>query len=315
MSDSDKHSRQVSLRYTFLAIALWFPACLLPMYFRSGHVNILVGVYLAITGVLAAACALRRDPLAREKAAWVVLLTILTYSEIRNLYTADAALVNRFDAIDSQLKTITSSQAELIILQGQMKVETNPVAIKKLEAKAQEILQRMESLKIPDSKQTLTPPAIQTPQAPTQIPTTDRVITSVPRIFQDGNIIGKNLGDANNYEVFVHFRIKTPPQKGYYSSEAVGGGTDRLISSFDPLNNIKLPRDYITSWTDTTIKVRIPQSFWDGKLAQMIKFAEDNGIEPPPSKDNLEVGYTVALIGAGPVMGFSGYFYHQDAKQ
>lgn len=48
-----------------------------------------VGVYITLMGGVAAAVAFRKDPPVREKAAWILVITMLMVAEIRNLYVAE----------------------------------------------------------------------------------------------------------------------------------------------------------------------------------------------------------------------------------
>jgi len=73
--------------WTWFAVALWPIAEFAPHYLaKPGH-SLPVGVLTVFLGVLAAAVTLRDRPSRLEKAAWIVLLTIIMSSEIRNFYT------------------------------------------------------------------------------------------------------------------------------------------------------------------------------------------------------------------------------------
>lgn len=64
-----------------------------------------VGVYIAIMGLLAALLALRKEPSAWEKAAWVVLITAFMVAEVQNLYRADREQTQKFSSIIGGLDT------------------------------------------------------------------------------------------------------------------------------------------------------------------------------------------------------------------
>jgi hypothetical protein len=54
-------------------------------------------------GGLAAAVTFRKDPSLPEKAAWILLITIVMVAEIQNLYVADAEQAGKFEAIGKEL--------------------------------------------------------------------------------------------------------------------------------------------------------------------------------------------------------------------
>jgi hypothetical protein len=58
---------------------------------------------MGIVGVLAASVTFRKEPSNKEKAAWIVLLTILMIADIRALYVADAEQVKTFNGISVSL--------------------------------------------------------------------------------------------------------------------------------------------------------------------------------------------------------------------
>jgi hypothetical protein len=89
--------------WTFLAIGLWPVAYALPPYLlKSGH-HPPVGTYIAILGGLVAAVTLRKEPPLIEKAAWVLLITLVMFAEIRNLYVVDQEQTQTFSKINGDL--------------------------------------------------------------------------------------------------------------------------------------------------------------------------------------------------------------------
>jgi hypothetical protein len=95
---------------------LWFliaipSAWLIPKYLiDSGH-HVPVGVYIAIMGGVVAVAAFRKEPGAFEKAAWIVLITLLIRAEIKNLYIADEIQARTFQRIAHGLQE-TSTRLE-----------------------------------------------------------------------------------------------------------------------------------------------------------------------------------------------------------
>jgi hypothetical protein len=75
-------------------------------------------------GGLAAAVTFRKDPSLKEKAAWIVLITLVMVAEVRNLYVADREQAATFSKINSDLertgeglnKTLDRLDAETVIL-------------------------------------------------------------------------------------------------------------------------------------------------------------------------------------------------------
>jgi hypothetical protein len=89
--------------FLLLAIFLSIAAFLVPNYLsRTGH-NPPVGVYIAILGLVAATVTFRKDPRPREKAGWILLMTLIMVAEIRNLYVADADQLRKFGKISGSL--------------------------------------------------------------------------------------------------------------------------------------------------------------------------------------------------------------------
>src|ERR1700688_2870558 len=78
-----------------------------------------VGAYIAIMGLIGAAMAARKEPSGREKALWMVLITILMVAEIRNLYVEDREQVRKFGIVETGLKaTATGLEAAATKIQG-----------------------------------------------------------------------------------------------------------------------------------------------------------------------------------------------------
>jgi hypothetical protein len=62
-----------------------------------------VGVYIAIMGAVAALMIFHEKPSLREKAAWVILVTVLMVTEIQNIYTTDKEQSATFLSISQAL--------------------------------------------------------------------------------------------------------------------------------------------------------------------------------------------------------------------
>jgi hypothetical protein len=85
-----------------VVFALCIPAYIVPTYLQTSVHNPPVGVYIGVMGLLAAIVTffrLRKT----EKAAWIVLFTLLMVAEIRNLYVADADQIRKFSTISGDL--------------------------------------------------------------------------------------------------------------------------------------------------------------------------------------------------------------------
>jgi hypothetical protein len=63
-----------------------------------------VGVYIAIMGLVAAGVTLREKPSSLEKALWIVVITLLMFAEVQNLYIAENKQVKTFAHINSELE-------------------------------------------------------------------------------------------------------------------------------------------------------------------------------------------------------------------
>lgn len=96
---------------TLLLLAAIPVAYLVPEHLIQSGYHVPVGVYIAIMGVVVAATTFINEPSALEKVAWIALITLLMYAEIRNLYVADAEQAKTFTTITSGLQE-TSTQLE-----------------------------------------------------------------------------------------------------------------------------------------------------------------------------------------------------------
>ncbi|HTB95477.1 MAG TPA: hypothetical protein VK716_00595 [Terracidiphilus sp.] len=86
-----------------LAVFLWPVAYFVPQHLnRTGH-HPPIGTYIALAGLLVACVTLRKDPPVLEKACWIILFTMVTVAEIKNLYVADREQSSAFQSIRSGL--------------------------------------------------------------------------------------------------------------------------------------------------------------------------------------------------------------------
>jgi hypothetical protein len=96
----------------WVAVSLWPVAYFVPPYLlKIGH-HPPVGMYIAIMGVLAAMVSLRKEPSPTEKAAWIVLITLVMIAEVRNLYVADREETDKFTAIQNGLELTNEGLAK-----------------------------------------------------------------------------------------------------------------------------------------------------------------------------------------------------------
>jgi hypothetical protein len=78
-----------------------------------------VGVYIAILGAMAAGVTLRKDPSPREKAVWIVLITVLMVAEIHTLVVDEKEHTAATKSISDALATTNSGLKETLSgLQG-----------------------------------------------------------------------------------------------------------------------------------------------------------------------------------------------------
>lgn len=112
--------RLQSSLWPILAVLLWIPAFSVPLYLsRYGH-NPPVGVYVAIMGVAAAAATFRKEPTLKEKAAWIILITLLMYAEIKGLYYDQKVRDDAFNQTMSKLGEIQLAQNSLVSVTNQL---------------------------------------------------------------------------------------------------------------------------------------------------------------------------------------------------
>jgi hypothetical protein len=105
--------------WALFALLLCIPAFFVPRYRVAHCLHTPVGVYIALLGGLAVAVTLRKEPWLKEKAAWVGLISLLMYAEIRNLYVADREQTQTFLTIQTGLnETKTGLDASAKALSG-----------------------------------------------------------------------------------------------------------------------------------------------------------------------------------------------------
>lgn len=85
--------------WTALAVCLCPTAYFIPRYLSEAGHHPPVGTYIAVLGGLAAAVTFRKEPSVGEKAAWIVLISLLAVAEIRNLYVVDKEQTATFSTI------------------------------------------------------------------------------------------------------------------------------------------------------------------------------------------------------------------------
>lgn len=83
---SDVGSRFYSDTWFRVAAAAVAVCAYIPHYVATHGIQVPVGVYVVALGGLAAAVTLRKEPSTREKALWIIAITILMVAEIQNLY-------------------------------------------------------------------------------------------------------------------------------------------------------------------------------------------------------------------------------------
>ena len=104
--------------WTWLAISLCPVAYFLPHYLLSSGHHPPVGTYIAIMGALAVAVAFRKEPPPFEKAAWIILITIVMVAEIKDLYIADDEQARKLKEIDQRLDATSQGLDETSVRLG-----------------------------------------------------------------------------------------------------------------------------------------------------------------------------------------------------
>jgi len=89
-----------------LAAGLCIPAYFIPNHLDNVGHSPPVGVYIAILGLVAVVVTLYVVKSKWEKAAWIVLATVLMVAEVRNLYEADKQRLNQIASITDGLTTV-----------------------------------------------------------------------------------------------------------------------------------------------------------------------------------------------------------------
>ncbi|MCU1300080.1 MAG: hypothetical protein JWQ87_364 [Candidatus Sulfotelmatobacter sp.] len=129
------------------------------------------------------------------------------------------------------------------------------------------------------------------------------LISSVPTIFTDGEVKGKNFG-AQAGMLQLHVRVKPSAQRGDYASDG-RIGPDNLQGNLRGVNYIDLPIDIIQRWSDTAITLKFPSDYWQNAIRNIESRAQSRGVIPPQQSD-LEVGYQI-LSDSGDAR--TGFFY------
>ena len=122
------HSRSW-FRRSLCAFSVWIaclPAFFVPRYLLKTEHNPPVGVYIAVMGLAAAVVTFREKIRPSEKAAWIVLVTLLVFAEITNLYVADADQLAKFtkvsDALDATKKGLNATVAGIDVTVSKLDV-------------------------------------------------------------------------------------------------------------------------------------------------------------------------------------------------
>ena len=109
MRSSQRHTR-----WEYFASVLFLLAIIVPYYLLQAGLHPPVGLYITIMGVVAAGVALRKDPPVREKAAWILVIVMLTVAEIKNLYVAEHEEAQTFSNIVSGLQRTANGLKETL---------------------------------------------------------------------------------------------------------------------------------------------------------------------------------------------------------
>lgn len=264
----------------------------------------------------------------RNKAVYLILVVVLMFIENhaidkdrRESANAEAVRLEeerqKFQEVVSDLRGISQDLTQLTALSGklsELELEIRGVknirTLHALEAEARATREQIEALvRQTQSEKRIAPsPSTQVLQIPS-LDAKEATISSAPPIFHKGEIVGKNFGDRQGY-LYIHFHIKDAVQRGIYAD---GGlfGPDHLLGGLDRSNNIQLSPDQIASWSDTSIKLNLPEGFWNGELEELRSHIRQYGYEPPLASD-IEVGYRVQPYQSSEFsmrMGFQRYFY------
>lgn len=116
------------------------------------------------------------------------------------------------------------------------------------------------------------------------------IITSAPTIFHDGQIKGSDFGGQPG-QVRLHLRVKPSAQTGDYSANS-GFGPDRLLGNLDGSNNPIVGENMLQGWSDHTIQLSLPSSYWDNLMLTIERVGDERKITPPQRAD-LQVCYLV----------------------
>jgi hypothetical protein len=142
--------------------------------------------------------------------------------------------------------------------------------------------------------------------APTTTPALRPTILSANNIYGgEAEVTGKNFGSKPG-EVYVHLRVKPFAQRGPYSADGVVG-PDHLLGSIDLTDRFPV-NDYVQSWTDTSIRMKLPKGYLQGYISRINDVAQIRGYQPP-SPEDLEVGVVVIPTGGEWIPQFQDFFY------
>lgn len=118
-------------------------------------------------------------------------------------------------------------------------------------------------------------------------------ISSVPAIFHDGEIRGVDFGIRPGI-VRLHLRVKPSAQTADYSPTGTIG-PDRLLGNLEGSNNPIVNENMLQGWSDHTIQLSLPSSYWDNLMLTIERVADGRKIAPPQRAD-LQVCYLVERV-------------------
>lgn len=101
--------------WKFLALSLCLVAYFFPPHLLKIGRHPPVGTYIALAGLLAAIVTLRKEPPLTEKACWVILFTLITVAEIKNLYVAEKEQAQTFSTIQGGLQSTKNGLDHTVI--------------------------------------------------------------------------------------------------------------------------------------------------------------------------------------------------------